>query len=118
MGHKRLPVVTTVEGEECPLPPDVQVALYRVVQEALNNVAKHAHATRIELGLRCGDGEVEVCIDDDGRGFEQDRVLADHFGLRIMRERADAIGATLAVHSQPGHGTQVRVLWRGETPCR
>jgi signal transduction histidine kinase len=112
-GHKRLAATLDVEGAECPLPPDLQVALYRVAQEALNNCAKHARATRVEVRLRCHDGEVELRIDDDGRGFDATRVTAEHFGLRIMSERAEAVGAALRVESRPGRGTQVRVLWRG-----
>jgi signal transduction histidine kinase len=85
-----------------------------VAQEALNNCAKHARATHVEVRLRCGDGGVELHIDDDGRGFDTTRVAADHFGLRIMAERAEAVGATLSVESRPGRGTQVRAQWRGQ----
>jgi two-component system nitrate/nitrite sensor histidine kinase NarX len=109
--RKRLPVTLVVDGDR-PLPPDVQVTLYRVAQEALNNIARHARATRVDVRLRSHDAGVELEIGDDGRGFDQGRIEADHFGLRIMRERADAVGATLTIQSRPGRGTQVRVVWQ------
>jgi two-component system nitrate/nitrite sensor histidine kinase NarX len=112
-GRKRLAVTLDVEGMECAIPADLQVALYRVAQEALNNCAKHARATRVEVQLCCGNGAVELRIDDDGCGFDVTRVPADHFGLRIMAERVEAVGAMLSVVSRPGHGTQVRAVWRG-----
>jgi signal transduction histidine kinase len=93
------------------LPPDVQIALYRVAQEGLNNVARHAGASAVAMSLRVGPEGVELCIKDDGRGFDPALVPPDHFGLRIMRERADTIGATLTVDSAPGRGTQVVVRW-------
>jgi signal transduction histidine kinase len=117
----------TVEGE-CELPSDVHVALYRIAQEALNNAVKHAQASRVEIGLRCetltplpspsqGEGRgvrVELCIGDDGCGFDPSRVPPDRLGLCIMRERAQAVGARLAIESEPGHGTQIAVVWRAE----
>jgi signal transduction histidine kinase len=110
-----------------PLPPDVKVALYRVAQEALNNVAKHAKASRVTVSLhdaapmraRSDVGGVELSISDDGRGFDPTLAFPEHFGLGIMRERAEAIGATLDIKSELGQGTQVLVVWRaarGEEP--
>jgi two-component system nitrate/nitrite sensor histidine kinase NarX len=112
-GRKKLPVALAIDGDECPLPADVQVALYRVAQEALNNSVRHARATRVEVRLRCRGDAVELTIGDDGRGFEAGRVGSDHFGLRIMGERATAVGAALAIESRPGQGTQVQVVWPG-----
>ena len=110
-GHKRLPVRLTLQGERA-LPPDVQIALYRVAQEGLNNVARHARATAVEVCLHAHARGVVLQITDNGRGFAVAGVGADHFGLRIMRERVVAIGATLTVRSRPGGGTRVRVAWR------
>jgi two-component system nitrate/nitrite sensor histidine kinase NarX len=109
-GRKRLPITLTVEGDRA-LPPEVQVALYRVAQEALNNVARHSCATAADVCLRSHARGVVLQIGDDGRGFSVAAVGADHFGLRIMRERVAAIGATLTVRSRPGAGTRVRVVW-------
>jgi ligand-binding sensor domain-containing protein/signal transduction histidine kinase len=136
IGRMGVPVEVTVEGA-CVLPPEAQVTLYRIAQEAMNNVAKHARASQVVVSLRCtpvtpgprdvSEGEeedspsreggarqrVELCIRDDGRGFEPGEVTPDHFGLGIMRERAAAIGAELTVDSEPGMGTQVMAVWEG-----
>jgi ligand-binding sensor domain-containing protein/signal transduction histidine kinase len=117
-GRKDVTVTVTLECQ-CSLPTDVHVALYRIAQEALNNVVKHAHASQVAVSLRCfpphakgeaGEG-VELRVSDDGRGFDPDCVLPDRLGLIIIRERAQAIGATLTVESQIGHGTEIVVTW-------
>jgi len=96
------------------LPPDVQVALYRITQEALNNIRKHAQATEVMVHLDCGKGETAVLvIRDNGVGFETESVPAGHFGVGIMAERAEAINAQIAVTSQLGEGTEIRVKWKG-----
>jgi signal transduction histidine kinase/PAS domain-containing protein len=105
-----VPVMLTVDGE-CSLPPEVRVALYRIAQEALNNVAKHSGANRVTVSLCCQPEEVELLVSDDGRGFDLRDISSEHLGLDIMRERAEAIGATLRIASQIGHGTQVVVIW-------
>jgi two-component system nitrate/nitrite sensor histidine kinase NarX len=109
-GRTRVPVTLTVDGTR-PLPPEVQITLYRLAQESLNNVARHAGASAVAMSLRSGQEGVEIRVSDDGRGFDPARVASNHLGLRIMRERADAIGATLALESTPGQGTQVVVRW-------
>ncbi len=112
-GRARVPVALTVEGQ-CPLPPDAQVALYRIAQEALNNIAKHSGATRATVVLRCQPVAVELCVRDNGRGFNQTSISLDHLGLGIMRERAESVGATFAIESRVGHGTQITVVWKDE----
>jgi ligand-binding sensor domain-containing protein/signal transduction histidine kinase len=120
-GRTSLPVTVTVEGRFL-LPDDIHVALYRIAQEALNNIVKHAQAGQVEVSLRCtspqvagdGVGRVELCIRDDGRGFDPSSAPSDRLGLGIMRERAQAIGAGLEIDSHPGSGTQVRLVWQGE----
>ena len=92
------------------LPADVQVGLYRIAQEALNNVVKHAKATQAVVTLRLG-GTVRLTVADNGAGFDPGTVTADHLGLKIMRERAEAIGAKFSVYSEPGDGTQMSVVW-------
>jgi len=108
--------VTLQLGKEYPLPPEVKVALYRIAQEALNNVAKHADADQATIRLHCGPEHVELGISDDGRGFNPNHASAENLGLRIMRERASGIGAELTIESQDGQGTQVRVLWSDAGP--
>lgn len=109
-GRARVPVTVEVE-EECSLPPEVKVTLYRIAQEALNNIAKHAGATQASVRLRCQSGRAALHISDDGRGFGPQSISPDSLGLGIMRERAEAIGATLEIESEPDCGTQVVVAW-------
>jgi len=109
-GQARVPITLTVDGQPH-LPPDVQVALYRIAQEALNNVVRHANASQAAVYLHCRADEVELQISDNGQGFDPSRVAFEHLGLDIMRERAETIGATLRVESQPGSGAQVIVIW-------
>jgi len=109
ISRARIAIQFSAEGER-KLPPDVQVGLYRIAQEALNNVVKHAKATQAVISLRLGD-TVRLTVSDDGASFDARTVTADHLGLRIMRERAEAIGAQLSIYSEPGEGTQVSVLW-------
>ena len=110
-GRARVPVTVEVEGE-CTLPPEAKVALYRIAQEALNNVAKHAGASQATVSLQRQPGQVTLRISDDGRGFDPESVPPESLGLGIMRERAEAIGAALNIDSEVGHGTQVVVVWK------
>ena len=88
------------------LSKEVEVTYYRIAQEALTNVMKHAHASRVDIVLETRDGVVTLCIADDGIGFELPGAQ-DRFGLVGMKERAELVGATLEVESSPGHGTTV-----------
>jgi signal transduction histidine kinase len=95
-------------GDRLPVP--VENELLRIMQEALNNVAKHARADHVEVGWNVDGGNFELTVIDDGRGFETARGVRDSaYGLVGMRERADVIGAHLAIESRPGSGTTVRV---------
>ena len=113
----RIPIELDVTGDAL-LAPDIQIALYRVTQEALNNIAKHAAASRVTISGRCDPERVELRIVDDGRGFEPSGVAPGSLGLGIMRERAASIGARLHVDSQPGAGTAVRVEWQAMPAAR
>jgi signal transduction histidine kinase len=105
-----IPASLAIEGDEH-LPGEVQVALYRIAQETLNNAVKHSQASEVRLRCRLAQGEAEIEIQDDGVGFEPAEVGGDHLGLDIMTERAVAVGAELDVRSRPGGGTSVRVRW-------
>jgi signal transduction histidine kinase len=107
----RAPIHLTLDGAACSPPVDVKVALYRIAQEALNNVAKHAAASQVWLSLHCSPERVILSVRDDGAGFELGQATPNNLGLRIMRERSQAIGATLTVDSEPGEGTEVIVIW-------
>jgi signal transduction histidine kinase len=109
VGRSRLPVEVEVEGER-PLSPDVQIALYRIAQEALNNVVKHAGADRVAISLRFREDEVELTVTDNGRGFDPADVGAHSLGVGIMRERAEKIGADLTIDSQIGRGATIKVI--------
>jgi signal transduction histidine kinase len=82
-----------------------------VCQEALNNVAKHAKASQVEINLKQEEAVIELRIRDDGQGFDPQQTFSGHYGLSMMRERAEATGALLSVTSQPGHGTELTLRW-------
>jgi signal transduction histidine kinase len=93
-------------------PPDVDVQLFRIIQEALANVRKHARANKVRIGFQKEADSIGIEIEDDGCGFELEgeaQAAASSFGLQIMRERAECVGGTLDVSSSPGGGTRVRV---------
>jgi signal transduction histidine kinase len=104
------------------LPRETEVTFYRVTQEALNNVVKHAHATRVDVLLEARDRIVTLVIEDDGVGFDtaDHGTLTDGIGLASMRERAALCGATLEIESTPGKGTTVflRAPLRGDVPAQ
>ncbi len=105
-GRSRLPISLTIEGER-PLPPETQIALYRIVQEALHNVIKHAAASQVMVKLTFSPQAVDLAVRDDGRGFE---TISPHsLGIGIMQERAEKIGANITISSQIGDGTTVTV---------
>jgi len=108
--HVDIPAQFRFSGFEAgQLPRDAEVAFYRVTQEALNNVSKHAHASRVDVVLGASDGHVMLVVEDDGVGFDTSADLAqgNGFGLAGMRERAALVGAALHVESAPGKGTSV-----------
>jgi len=110
-GRTGIPVTLDVR-EPVKLPVAVQAALYRIAQEAQNNIARHAQATRVAVCYHAEQGRAHLSIGDDGCGFDVDCVGRDHFGLQNMRERAAAIGGSLHIVSRPGAGTQIIVEWR------
>jgi two-component system nitrate/nitrite sensor histidine kinase NarX len=110
--HTKVPVrLTSVIDGDPPNPPDLQIALYRITQEALNNVAKHAEASHVNVTYRCEPLRGELSIRDDGCGFDPLAIPPGGVGLGGMRERAEQVGATLCVESRPGEGTKVVVVW-------
>lgn len=95
-----------------PLDPMVEVQLLRILQEALNNIRKHAQVDRAAIRFGLQDHKMCITIQDDGRGFvlaEDGLDTTGHFGLQMMRERAEAVGGTINWTSQPGRGTEIRV---------
>jgi signal transduction histidine kinase/putative methionine-R-sulfoxide reductase with GAF domain len=121
-GRTGIPVTVKVEGQ-AKLPRDVHIAFYRITQEALNNVVKHARARQVTVHLRyqCEEptfpgARVILTVCDDGRGFDPARIPPNHLGLGIMQERARSIGAMMTIESQPGRGTQLTVRWEQAEP--
>src|SRR5215208_4600913 len=96
IGRTNVPTRVTVLGQGI-LPADVQVAIYRVCQEALNNVAKHAGASKVEIDLKHEDNALALSIRDDGQGFDPEQTTSGHYGLIMMYERAEAVGARLSI---------------------
>ncbi|MCL4560856.1 MAG: sensor histidine kinase [Chloroflexi bacterium] len=92
------------------LDPDVEHSLYRIAEEALRNTTRHSGADLVTVKMDCDERRIDLSISDNGRGFRDGPdITEDHFGLRGMRERAESIGARLAIDSQPDKGTTVRV---------
>jgi PAS domain S-box-containing protein len=91
--------------------PDVQLQLYRLIQEVLNNISKHSQAKLVNIVLRYREDSLEIVIADDGIGFDMTTIPSDHHGIAIMRERAAKIGASLSIDTAPNEGTYVRIFW-------
>lgn len=90
-----------------PLPPRVEVALYRICQEALSNVVRHATAGDVAVRLVCSPDHARLAVEDDGRGFDAANVPEGRYGLVGMNERAKMLGGVLELRSNPGRGTRV-----------
>jgi PAS domain S-box-containing protein len=132
-GRTNIPVSLNIAGEHV-LPAGIQVAFYRICQEAFNNIAKHAKASQVEINLQYNNvtrqasssvaqadapqeievSSVEMRIRDNGHGFDTSELSAPgHYGLDMMLERAEAAGAQLTITSQPDHGTELTLVWPG-----
>jgi len=101
-------------GQQFPISPELELALYRITQEALTNIRRHADATRVMVELSFGFGVIKLEVVDDGKGFEEPWSLTDfaehdHFGLLGIQERVWAVGGSLTIHSSPGQGTSLIV---------
>jgi two-component system, NarL family, sensor kinase len=99
--------------QQCPLPPHMETAVYRIAQEALQNVAKHAEARSAQVRLMTRGDTIILEVEDDGKGFTPAE-LTNHqgpggYGLQGMRERAELLGGMLELQSSPGHGTVLRL---------
>jgi two-component system sensor histidine kinase DegS len=106
-----IPVDVNVVGTECSLEAHIRVSVFRVVQEALANVRKHANARSVAIAVEFTPGAVRCSVRDDGAGFDSDRAAAlgatAHWGLTGMRERMALVGGELVISSSPGEGTEV-----------
>ncbi len=110
--HK-LPVQFAVVGSIERLPGESETAIYRIVQEALTNIVRHASATRVDILLERRDGTLVVVVEDNGVGIDPTQVQPDQLGVVGMRERAEMLGGTITIESAPGKGTTIFL----EVPC-
>jgi two-component system nitrate/nitrite sensor histidine kinase NarX len=97
--------------DEVFLPDDVTTVFYRIAQEAINNIIRHAEAEEVNIQIISGEGSVVMAMQDVGRGFKADEIQPGHIGLSIMQERIDQIGGELTIDSKPGRGTQICASW-------
>lgn len=111
--HSGLQVHSTLEPVK--LPPDAQLVVYRLVQEAITNIAKHAQAKQVWITLQARDGQAHVSVRDDGVGFDPAQQPRSTFGLIGMRYRVAAEGGQFRLHSAPGQGTRIEATLP-ETP--
>jgi len=107
-GRIGLPILLDAEPLDR-LPIDTEDGLYRIAQEALHNIVKHAGARQVRIALRRVDGTVTLRIEDDGKGFDPETIPSGHLGVAGMRARAERIGGRLMVDSTPGSGTRIEV---------
>jgi signal transduction histidine kinase len=110
-GRSKVDMTLNVQGT-CDPPPDVKIVFYRIAQEALNNIVKHAGAGHAFVSLRCDAQRVTLQVLDDGRGFDVHAIEGGHFGVQIMGERAASVGANFVIDTHPGEGTEIQVTWR------
>jgi signal transduction histidine kinase len=105
-----LPLTLDIQEDVGNLAPEVEQAYYRVAQEALDNIARHAEAGAVTVSLTRADSRLTLTVSDDGRGIAPNTDLGDdHFGIQGMRERAVLIGGTLEIDAHPGQGTTLRL---------
>jgi signal transduction histidine kinase len=101
-----------------PLEPKEQVMLFRIVQEALQNSIKHAHASTISIAIECGDGSIGLLITDDGQGFEPEKTPSSGVGIRNMKHRIHLLHGHIEWDSAPDRGTRVSITlpYQNHTP--
>jgi signal transduction histidine kinase len=96
--------------EEPDLPIEAKQALYRIAQEGMNNIIKHARASQVTVSLAGEEAGVRLTVEDNGQGFDPGGDFPGHLGLRSMRERAEHLGGSLEVRSAAGEGTTLTVF--------
>ncbi len=111
MSRKKLDIQIQLSGSTNAIPEKVHITLYRIAQECLNNVTKHARAQSVTIRLDATEDSITLDVCDDGRGFDPQHLPTGRLGLRIMRERAQTVGASFDIATRPGHGTRVRVCY-------
>lgn len=110
--HLPLSIRVDIHGEECDLDDAMKITVFRIIQESLNNIIKHSHATHVNIHLHFDEKNVRISVFDNGIGFDRDQVQQlrtnrPSLGLAGMEERAALLGGTVTVQSRPGYGTEV-----------
>jgi len=110
--HSSLHIRVDIHGEECDLDDAMKITIFRIIQESLNNVIKHAQATNVNIHLHFEEKDVRISVFDNGVGFDRDQVQQRRtnrpsLGLAGMEERAALLGGTVTVQSRPGYGTEI-----------
>ena len=111
--YSGIPCAVQVAGEPSRLPPKVEISIYRLMQEALQNISAHAQASYAQVEVGFSPGTFKLTVLDDGRGFDLEAAQRNGhntFGLLSMRQRAESIGGCFSVQTQPGQGTRVEVI--------
>ncbi|HYB20696.1 MAG TPA: sensor histidine kinase [Thermodesulfobacteriota bacterium] len=119
--YSKIDIQRDIHIEENEVPDSLKTVIYRVLQEAMNNIAKYSQATRVRLSLKKKDEEVELVVEDNGVGFAPQEILSEErdrrgFGLTSMRERTELSGGSFSIESEKGAGTRVRTVWRLKRP--
>ncbi len=110
-GKSRIPTDLIIHGDEMALPIEPKVTLYRITQEALNNISKHANASQVFIHLNYFIDHLSLEILDNGQGFDLNAIPVNSLGIGIMVERAENVGAKIDIESEPDHGTHIKVIW-------
>lgn len=107
-----------IQLQEEDIPEPLKIIIYRILQEALNNAAKHSHASHVVVSLKTVDDRIQLAIEDNGRGFDLKKIISDYdisvpegLGLMSMRERAELSGGFLKIRTQSGKGTSIIASW-------
>jgi signal transduction histidine kinase len=114
--YAEIEIEEQIEIEEDQVPDSLKIVIYRVLQEALNNIAKHSRANLVRFSLKAAGGMIEMIIDDNGEGFEMEHILPDQrsdrgLGIASMKERTELSGGSFLIESHRGAGTTVRASW-------
>jgi signal transduction histidine kinase len=104
-----IPIEMQLELSSQRLPPTLEMAVFRITQEGLNNARRHSQASKIQLSLRQDEKGLSIQIEDDGVGFDPAQVPLDRHGVRGIQERAELAGGAAHVESTPGKGTRISV---------
>jgi signal transduction histidine kinase len=100
----------SLEIQEADIPESLKIVLYRVLQEALNNIAKHSHTQSAKISLRQRNGQIELIVEDKGKGFLPESSRTG-LGLASMRERVEVSGGSFILQTSRGQGTKIRATW-------